>query len=566
LLPSFLLLTAACVQPAGPGNGGNGGSVPAGPEINLATAEDLAKIGVDDEYPLNGIYTLTADITLDNWSPIGTAVWGQAGNTNTNDPPPVYLTDSSKPFSGSFDGGGHTITLNSFSDDAGGYHYIGIFSALKGVETAGAVIKNLNIVSSVDVSLTNDKGSAMGLLAGYAEEAEISDIGLSGSLATTSQRNAYVGGLLGFSSTGTLVKASSSSMDIRHSAGTGGGLVDTSFYNFAGGFVGIFKGGADIVNCRGEGDLRVIGNKPGSQAFAGGIAGGSYYGFTSIGQGSISYCSTTGDVYCEVEGFWAWTGGIAGCICGDGDGTFEGATKIYRSRASGNISSVAKAGQWPYTGGIAGYVYYGAAVAECYFTGTVEAKANQPDSGINDYTGGIAGYLSKNEKHEGIIRDCWSEGTVKGYLNAGGIVGQQQAHTYLWNCWSKAAITVNAPANVAGSTSAQGAGGIAGFNGSQETGGAKRQGRALSGCVALNPSIAAPNGFERVGRVIGDNAGTRENNHGWSGMTFTVSHTTAVDGEDCAEKPPQSFYQGLGWDFETVWEMAGDYPALRWEQ
>jgi hypothetical protein len=32
------------------------------------------------------------------------------------------------------------------------------------------------------------------------------------------------------------------------------------------------------------------------------------------------------------------------------------------------------------------------------------------------------------------------------------------------------------------------------------------------------------------------------------------------------KKQGQSAHESLGWDFETVWEMAGDYPALRWEK
>jgi hypothetical protein len=159
-------------------------------------------------------------------------------------------------------------------------------------------------------------------------------------------------------------------------------------------------------------------------------------------------------------------------------------------------------------------------------------------------------------------------------------------NTYLWNCWSKAAITVSASKDEKGSASQQGAGGIAGFNGSQETGGAKRQGKALSGCVALNPSISAPNGFERAGRVIGENFegvneligedvinAAQENNYAWSGMAVTVGgaapaspYANRVDGADCAEKPEQSFYQSIGWDFDTIWKMGGDgYPALQWQ-
>ena len=544
----------------------------------ITSAADLAKIGADSEWPLAGEYVLGADLTLDDWTPVGSAAWTSAS---------VPLADTSAPFSGSFDGGGHTVTLNSFSGDVSGAHYIGIFSAVKGAESAKAAIKNLNILSSVDVSAANTNGTGLGLLAGYSEQAEFSNIELSGEFNTTSVKVAYIGGIAGYARKGTLVKDSSTSLNISHSAGTGGGLVASSFYNYVGGFVGIYKDGADITNCHSTGNVRVIGNAPASQAFAGGIAGGSYYAFTTEYQGSISYCSNTGNVYSEVRGFWAWTGGIAGCICGDGDGAFENTTKIYRCWASGDVTSVAGTGQWPYTGGITGYVYYGAQVAECYFTGNVEARSDSGGGKINDYAGGIAGYLSKQPGHEGVIRDCWSGGTVKGCVNAGGIVGQQQVNTYLWNCWSRAAITVSASKDEQGSSSQQGAGGIAGFNGSQETGGAKRPGKAaLSSCVALNPSISAPNGFERVGRVIGENFqgvnelvgedvidAAQENNHGWSGMAVTVGgaapetpYAHSVDGEDCPEKPERSFYESLGWDFGSIWKMGADaYPALQWQ-
>jgi hypothetical protein len=544
----------------------------------ISAAADLTKIGVDGGWPLAGSYVLDADLVLDNWTPLGSAEWTSVS---------VPLAEASSFFSGSLDGNGHTITLNSFSEAVSGSHYLGVFSAVKGSESAKAAIKNLNIISSVTVSVSNTRGTALGLLAGYSEQAEFSDIVLSGEFNTTSEKNAYVGGIVGYAQKGTMVKDSSTSMDISHSAGTGGGFVASSFYNYVGGFAGVYKDGVDITNCHSAGNVSVTGHKDTSQAIAGGIAGGSYYAFTTEYQGSIIDCSNTGDVSSEVKGFWAWTGGIAGCVCGDGDGTFEKTTKIYRSWASGGVASVAKAGQWPYTGGIAGYVYYGAMVAECYFTGNVEARVDSAGGKINDYAGGIAGYLSKQPGHEGVIRDCWSGGTVKGYVNAGGIVGQQQVNTYLWNCWSKAAITASAPKDAAGSASQQGAGGIAGFNGSQETGGPKRPNKAaLTSCVALNPSISAPNGFERVGRVIGENfqgvndligdgaiTAEQENNHGWSGMVVTVGgaapavpYANRVDGADCAEKPAQSFYEKLGWDFTKTWKMGGGgYPALQWQ-
>jgi hypothetical protein len=472
--------------------------------------------------------------------------------------------------------------VSGFSSSETGKHYLGIFSAVKGSETAKVTIKNLNIVSAITspVSLTNNSGAALGLVAGYTEQAEISNITLSGALNTSSTKNAYIGGIVGFSSKGTLVKDSSTSMNISHSAGTGGGFVDTSFYNFVGGFVGIFKGGADTTNCHSSGNVTVIGNAAASQAFAGGIAGGSYYAFTTSSQGSISYCSNTGDVYCEVTGMWAWTGGIAGCICGDGDGEFENITKVFRSWASGNVTSVAGGGRWPYTGGITGYVYYGAMVAECYFTGNVSSKGITEGAAVNDYVGGISGYLSKETGHNSRIRDCWSAGTVTGRLNAGGIVGQHQVATVLLNCWSRAEITVSGLKGQIESAAQQGAGGIAGFCASGG-GGPYTDGFAdayFGSCVALNPFISAPNGFERVGRVIGDSTGDVYRAYAWEDMPvltggspadpFVSGTRKSIPGTNYAAKPEVGLYRDtLEWDFDTIWKMGGDgYPHLQWEE
>ena len=553
---------------------------------DIATAAEFAKIGIDPDYPLSGNYRLTADLTLTDWTPVGNGVW------QGNDTP---LKRTSTPFSGVFDGNNHAITIQSFARTAvaPNKHYIGIFSAVKGTGTKKAVVKNLKIVSSVsEGSLAPEQSHAVGLVAGYTEQAEISGITLSGALTLTSvTKNIYAGGAVGFAQKGTVIQDCSSNMNVTLTGGKNGGLVKTSFYNFTGGFVGIFKDGVDITRCAMTGNVAGYGSFNASQMFAGGIAGGSYYGFTNVSQGTISYCSNTGNVHGEVGGFWAWTGGIAGVVCGDGDGTFEQTTKVYRSWASGTVTAVSAVtaessggytGNWPYCGGIAGYIYQGGMVAECYFTGTVQSRAQNPGDTVYDYTGGIAGYISRNPGHTSVIRDCWSSGTVNGYVNGGGIVGQMQFYTYLWNCYSRAEINVTSPAGAAGNMSQQGVGGITGFNGSGETGGIKRPGKkAISSCVALNPSITAPSGFGRLGRVIGDNAtGVLENTavggqyqdvYGWSDMPVLVdgapsAYENRVDGTDCAAQPNQAFYEGIGWDFAQIWKMgAGGYPRLQWE-
>jgi hypothetical protein len=544
----------------------------------IATAAELAKIGVDDDFPLEGNYELAADITLpEDWTPLGRAAW-----LNEDTP----LKDSSRIFAGVFDGKGHTITVRGFSaavlkDE--NKPYIGIFAALGGTEQARAEVKNLNIISLVNQEAGNAPSLALGLVCGYSRYAVIENIELSGGLIFSSQgSNSYMGGIAGFVQKETEIRDCSSSMNVTLTGGSGGGLVQTSFYNFVGGFAGIFKDGVEITRCAMTGTVTGHGSKSNSQMFAGGIAGGSYYGFTTEGSGAISYCSNSGDVFADATGFWSWTGGITGVVCGDGDGTFEKTTKVYRCRASGNVTSRGGEKQWPYTGGITGYIYSGGMVAECSFTGTVTSEAKTPGTDIYDYAGGISGYLSRVANHNSVIRDCWSSGTVTGYVNAGGIVGQMQIETYLWNCYSTAAVAVTAAAGKRGSMSGDGAGGIAGLNSSGETGGSpKRPGKkALSSCVALNVSISSA-GFEKLGRVIGANSsnvigegeagGQWQDLYAWRDMPVTVNGQPStfdnrVDGADCVEKPAQSLYAGLGWDFDSVWKMDSDgYPRLIWE-
>jgi hypothetical protein len=66
-------------------------------DILISSQADMAKIGVDPAYPLSRSYVLTDNITLADYTPIGTAT---------------------TPFTGKFLGNGKTITLNSFSSTA----------------------------------------------------------------------------------------------------------------------------------------------------------------------------------------------------------------------------------------------------------------------------------------------------------------------------------------------------------------------------------------------------------------------------------------------------------------
>jgi hypothetical protein len=200
--------------------------------------------------------------------------------------------------------------------------------------------------------------------------------------------------------------------------------------------------------------------------------------------------------------------------------------------------------------------------AQCYFTGTVISNTN------GNYTGGIAGYNSRYAGHNSRIEDCWSSGTVTGFHNAGGIVGQNQVETYIRRCYSIAAVSVTDTCETNKPSTSPGVGGIAGMNASTMT-------NSITGCVALNPSLSAANGT-KIHRITGwlmTGSVTLGNNLAYSGIpvnagigTYTADKgADKADGEDCAAKPGQPVYVKLGWDFSNVWKMGTKgYPVLRW--
>lgn len=125
-------------------------------QIEISSKEDLAKIGNDESYPLNGSYVLTADITLTgNWVSIGKPL-----SDSDED-----LEDKS--FTGTFDGGGHTVSnLNITINEEKDVTYIGLFGRIG----SNGVVKNLKInggtLSVSDKDPDEDPSCNIGSIAG----------------------------------------------------------------------------------------------------------------------------------------------------------------------------------------------------------------------------------------------------------------------------------------------------------------------------------------------------------------------------------------------------------------
>jgi hypothetical protein len=186
--------------------------------------------------------TLTADIDLTgkDWMPIGTSF--------------------SNKYTGTFDGGGHTIKgLTVTTND----QFVGLFGSIGNAGT----VKN---VMMEDVQITSNRSSGFaGGVAGYSD-GTIENCSVSGSVSGT----VYVGGVVGAQWEGSITGCSSSA--------TVKGMVHV------GGVVGQTNGGATLTACYATGNVTLeIDPKKN-------IAGGSLVGFN--GGNGVRACYATGNV------------------------------------------------------------------------------------------------------------------------------------------------------------------------------------------------------------------------------------------------------------------------------
>lgn len=222
----------------------SGGTAPmlaaAGAVQNIGTAEAFAAMEP------SGNYQLTADITVT--APYGNDITGFTG------------------FTGTFDGNGHTVTLDITASTAN----VGLFSKLAG----GAVVKNVITAGSVTVDHTNKK-SYIGGIAGYANAYE--NPILIENCKNTAAISGYkaVGGILG---QGT----NTNGITIYSCANTG---TIAGANTQIGGIAGSITATATIESCYNTGDVNGFSN-------VAGIVGSGSSG-TSL---QVKNCYTTGQI------------------------------------------------------------------------------------------------------------------------------------------------------------------------------------------------------------------------------------------------------------------------------
>ena len=227
----------------------------------VTSAEGLKNIAklVNEQWNLGINITLTADIDLSgtNWTPIG--------------------IDYNHQYTGTFDGGDHTITGLTVT---GSDNYAGLFGRIG----SGGKVQNVKLEG---VQITNDNSSGYaGGVAGWSY-GKIENCSVSGSVRGT---NGFAGGVVGNQWGGFLTGCSSSATVNAGSA--------------AGGVAGMTNNGATLTACYATGSVTLVSNNDIGTYFAGGVVG-------SNGGSCIQACYAWGSVTGSGSGT-IYVGGVTG--------------------------------------------------------------------------------------------------------------------------------------------------------------------------------------------------------------------------------------------------------------
>jgi hypothetical protein len=513
----------------------------------IATVEDLAKIGV--EYPADGNYLLAADLTLSNWMPLA----AETAHPSTSVP--------TAPFTGLFDGGGHSIRINSYDpavlnteikEDyyAMRHVYIGLFGCVQ-----GGTVKNLAVDLGMPQEQELSNGSPglgkiqyVGGVAGYAVDTVFENITITGDLNLTKNDGSslYIGGITAYLEGGSITGSESSA-----------NLKGREPYHFDSG-----------------------------QSVIGGLAG-------RVEMASISESRVSGSISAYSDRGTAYAGGAAG-RADDSLLSHIAVSAGIEASVSEYFGGMTTFSNFCYAGGITGTIGGDdrpCEIRQCVVTGDVTAVSYAPLVGGNGvYAGGIAG-MTSGWSLPTLIIDCYSKGNVTAMTApvfagvhasffAGGILGQAGGVT-IQNSYAAGTITVN-------SNQAEGnfphAGGIAAV-----LNGFVNNTIAIEGCAALSPQInwrlytkdtrilkrIATEGQYPENTTLGNNIANRDMVINYEPSAQQAAKVSAIildpgadtpDGADCDAKPAQSVFEGLGWNFGTVWKMGSDgYPALQWQ-
>ncbi len=393
---------------------------------------------------------LTADIDLESeeWTPIGD-----------------YDSDASLTYTGTFDGGGFTVSGLYIVVGANLSNYGGLF----GYVGDGGTVQNLTVEGSVTAVRY-----AAGIAGYVSSEGAVNNCT---NKASVTGNTGYAGGVVGYCE-GNITSCTNS------------GTVKGSDY--VGGVVGYSEG--EMTDCENSGGVT------GYNYYVGGVVGyctaavsdssnsGTVKGAVDVG-GVVGYCTGAGALTnCTnsgtVTGQGNNTGGVVGYCDGDisnctncDSGTvsssqYVGGVVAYATGTVSDCSNSATVSGIQYVGGIVGLIE--AELSDCENTGEITA------SGSN--VGGIAGKTNSE------ISNCTNSGAVTGADQVGGVVGNSTS--------AVTACTNEGDVTITGSGSSYYAGGVAGYI----------DGGTVTDCI--NNGDVSVTSSAYAGGVVGYNTGT----------------------------------------------------------
>lgn len=283
-------------------------------------------------------------------------------------------------FSGMFDGDGHTISNMIISDGDGFFK-----------EVTGTV-KNLNITGSV-ASTSGYAGGIAGKSSGTFENCTFS-----GTVTGTGR----VGGLIGYNKGTSVISCHTS------------GSVTESEYGYTGGLIGCNDNSLNndiVTNCYSSCDVKGGHN-------VGGLIGNQKYA-------TISKCYATGNVQCSNN-----TGSAGGLV------GYAYKTSIKSCFATGDVSTRVDSIYYDAAsqgGGLIGYLYDGT-ISASYAEGNVVTYKDDMGKYKFYHSGGLVGYLSCSS--DGTIENCYATGDVTANGFASGLIGLNNYHMLITNCYS----------------------------------------------------------------------------------------------------------------------------------
>jgi hypothetical protein len=513
----------------------------------------------------------------------------------------IPVGTSGTPFTGSFDGAGHTISNLTIARSL--ENYVGLFGSVDG--GAGKIFQNVTLTGSIEGMRTgaligyavgmvtvdtvsssvnvviHDDGTYSGGGGGLVGEAIgtliIIDAAVSGNVSGASGALlASVGGIVGYTddSASTMTNVSfSGTLTIS----TVGGV------EAIGGLAGQFFG-PSITSGTVTGDIDITG---GSVAYVGGLMG---YVSNSV---SISGSSMTGAITINSDTYVDYgVGGIIGDASSGGSilnsfntgtitvtagdyvsygvgglsGNSGSALNITSSYTTGDITVTAANAVGDGVAGLAGYYYYGGTIDQSYSSGSISVTST--NSTVID-VGGIFGYSDDVTT----ITDSFSQSDItvsagNTASNIGGLLGRWDYNDLIVsNSYAAGNITVDATSTITS---------VGGFIGAIENNSFVSASVSDSFSAGTITLTSGTNGLVTTGGFIGEYVvATVFSNNFYDKTTSTEAFCTGQDDPDpawcSAIENDAAYFRGNdtnppldSWDFATTWEtVTGLHPILQ---